>query len=402
MVSAGEASGDAHAAEALDALRRRRAPAPVRCFGMGAGALEAAGTELVVDCRDLSVIGFVDVLVNYPRLLARLDRLRTALRERRPDVLLICDYPDFNLKLAETARECGVPVLMYVAPQVWAWRAGRIPRIAALVDRLAVLFPFEERLWREAGVDVTCVGHPAARAIDPEASVDAARIAVGLEPGPGPVLALLPGSRRGEIARLLPPLLDAVVRLARERPTLRCVLPVAPTVPIAGVRAHLDAAAADAPAAGLPGRVRLVAGRSVDAARAADVAVVASGTATLETALVGTPMVAVYRTHRLNAAIFRRLGKLEHVALPNIIAGRGIVPELLQERADGAGIAAAAGALLDDSGARARMQAGLAGVRAALGDFGDAGDTVAGLLEELASRPERGAPTARSPARSSR
>ncbi len=384
MVSAGEASGDAHAAEALEALRARHPERGVTSFGMGAGALRAAGTELVVDCRELSVIGFVDVLLNYPRFLARLRRLREALRARRPDVLLICDYPDFNLKLAETARECGVPVLMYVAPQVWAWRAGRIPRIRALVDHLAVLFPFEERLWREAGVPVTCVGHPAARAIVPEAdAARRARSALELD-AEVPLLALLPGSRAGEIRRLLPPMLDAVARLVAARPTLACVLPVAPTLDMDVVRAHLDAAAAEHPRAGLRTRVHLVQGSSVLVARASDAAVVASGTATLETALAGTPMVVVYRTHPLNAMIFARLVRLEHVALPNIVVGRTLVPELLQERADGPGIARAVGELLDDPEARMRMREALGEVRAALGEHGDAAATVAGLLDELA------------------
>ena len=379
MVSAGEASGDAHAAHALRALAARRAPAAVTSFGMGAGALEAAGTELLVDCRDLSVIGFVDVARNYRRFVRRLERLRAALVERRPDVLLICDYPDFNLKLAETARARGVPVLMYVAPQVWAWRAGRIPRIASLVDHLAVLFPFEVPIWREAGAGVTCVGHPAVRRIDPGTTREAARAALGLEPD-GPLVALLPGSRPGEIRRHLAPMLDAFAELARARPDLAAVLPVAPTLD----RATLEAAVAARLPPGPRERLRAIDGDSTLATAAADVAVVASGTATLETALVGTPAVVIYRTHALNAAIFRRLSTLEHVALPNIVAGREIVPELLQGRATGPGIARAVAPLVDDPGAAARARAELSGVRAALGDPGDAGELVAGLLERLA------------------
>ena len=386
MVSAGEASGDAHAAHALRALAARRAPAAVTSFGMGAGALEAAGTELVVDCRDLSVIGFVDVARNYRRFVRRLERLRAALVERRPDVLLICDYPDFNLKLAETAREHGVPVLMYVAPQVWAWRAGRIPRIASLVDHLAVLFPFEVPIWREAGVGVTCVGHPAVRRIDPGTTREAARAALGLDPG-GRLVALLPGSRPGELRRHLGPMLDAFAELARTRPGLAAVLPVAPTL----ARAALEAGIGEGLAPALRGRLRAIDGDSTLATTAADVAVVASGTATLETALVGTPMVVVYRTHALNAALFRRLSTLERVALPNIVAGREIVPELLQGRATGAEIARVAAPLLDDPAAAARMRADLAGVRAALDDPGDAGMLVAGQLERLADLERAGA-----------
>ena len=388
MVSAGEASGDAHAAHALAALVARRPG--TTSFGMGAGALEAGGTELLVDCRDLAVIGFVDVLRNYPRFLVRLARLRAALARRRPDVLLICDYPDFNLKLAGTARAHGVPTLMYVAPQVWAWRAGRVPRIASLVDHLAVLFPFETRIWREAGVPVTCVGHPALRAIDPSTDPSlgpgAARAALGLDAagaggGPAPpTLALLPGSRPGELRRHLGPMLDAFERLARGRPGLRAVLPVAPTLDRADVEAAADAAL---PAA-LRERLHVIDGRSALASAAADVAIVASGTATLETALVGTPMIVIYRTHALNAAIIGRLAAIDRVALPNIVAGRDVVPELLQGRATGPEIARAAGALLDDPAAAAAARAALGEVRAALGEPGDAAAAVAGILGTLA------------------
>ncbi len=322
MVSAGEASGDAHAAHALEALQAR--VEHVECFGMGAGALQGVGVELIVDCRDLAVIGIVDVLVNYPRFMQRLALLRETMRQRKPDVLLIVDYPDFNLKLAQTAKSLGIPVLFYISPKVWAWRAGRVTRISRLVTHMAVLFPFEVEIYQRAGVPVTYVGNPVVADAVSAFSVTEARKHFGLL-ADRPVVTLLPGSRTGEINRNLPAMLATANLIADEIPECQFLLPVAPTLEAGFIS---DTISDNGPAS-----LKVVTGNSRDAMRAADVALVASGTATLETAMVGTPLVVMYIINRINYAIMKRLIRIPDISLVNIVAGRRIVPEYVQHEA---------------------------------------------------------------------
>ena len=383
MVSAGEASGDAHAAHALEALRERGVT--VNGFGMGARALEAAGTELLVDCTDLAVIGIVDVLINYPKFLARLKTLRKAMRARRPDLLLIVDYPDFNLKLAETARELGIPVLFYISPQVWAWRAGRVKRIGSLVSHMAVLFPFEVAVYERAGVPVTHVGHPLVDDARSGFTPAEARGYFGLAAQGGPLVTLLPGSRRGEIERHLPIMLDTARRLLDARPGCRFLLPLAGTLELAPVEAALASAA-------LP--VTLVRGDACHAMRAADAVLAASGTATLETALIGTPMVVIYVVAPLNHAIMRRLIRIPDIALVNVVAGRRVVPEYVQGAAEPAALAADLHSLLTDKARAAEMREALAEVSSRMGG-GGASARVAVLIESLLCPPAGGDARAR-------
>ena len=384
MISAGEASGDAHAAHALLALQEQLSETAesIDAFGMGGTRLQAAGCDLVVDNRDLSVIGFVDVLINYPKFLKRLEALRQAMRARLPDVLLIADYPDFNLKLADTARELGIPVVMYVAPQVWAWRQGRIPGIARRVTHMAVLFPFEVPIWEDAGVPTTYVGHPMVRTIDTSISVSDSRKAVGI-PTDVPLVALLPGSRPGEIKRLLPLMLRTAHRIARQSPDCHFVLPLAPSLDTAAVDKHLSdaqqAAADQGDEAPTVNVVHYKQAPSTAAMRAADVVLVASGTATLETGLVGTPMVVVYAVSRLNAMLMRRLVKLKDLALVNIVAGQRIVPEFIQEQAEPLAVSDAVIALLHDKAAQDDMRSDLQEIKRQLGDI-DASDAVARIV----------------------
>mgnify|MGYP000335688196 CR=1 FL=1 len=371
MVSAGEASGDAHAAHALAALAARGTR--FTSFGMGAGALAERGTELVVDCSDLAVIGIVDVLINYPEFLRRLKRLRTTLRERRPDLLVIVDYPDFNLKLAETARELGIPVLFYISPQVWAWRAGRVHRIGSLVTHMAVLFPFEVEVYERASVPVTYVGHPLVDDAHSPYTRDEARAHFGLEAS-GPLVTLLPGSRGGELRRHLPVMLASARRLAARLPDCRFLLPLAPTLE----RATLDAALADAP--DVP--VTIARGDACHAMRAADVVLASSGTATLETALVGTPLVVLYIVAPLNHAIMRRLIRIPDIALVNVVAGRRIVPEYVQHAATPEALAEDVLALLTDETRAETMREALEEVRRRMG-AGGASTRVAALIARL-------------------
>jgi len=227
MVSAGEASGDIHAAHALQALID--SGVVFDCFGMGADRLKAAGMELTLDCRELAVIGIVDVLINYPRFLRRLATLRQAMKERQPDLLVIVDYPDFNLKLAETAKALGIPVLFYISPQIWAWRKKRIHRIGSLVSHMAVLFPFEVDVYEQENIPVTYVGHPLVDDAKSEFSAGEAREQLKLSLDAN-LVALLPGSRNGELKRNLPVMLETAVLLKKRYPEIQFVLPVAPTL----------------------------------------------------------------------------------------------------------------------------------------------------------------------------
>lgn len=372
MISAGEASGDTHAAHALDELRA--AGIAFEAFGMGAGALEASGTELIVDCRDLAVIGIVDVLINYPRFLARLRLLRDTMRNRRPDLLIIVDYPDFNLKLAETARELGIPVLFYISPQVWAWREGRVERIASLVSHMAVLFPFEVDVYARAGVPVSYVGHPLVDDAHSPFDRDEARAHLALA-ADAPIVTLLPGSRNGEIRRQLPPMLETAALLLARQAATRFVLPLAPTLEREPIEALLQASA-------LP--ITLVEGQTCNAIRAADVVLTSSGTATLETALLGTPMVILYIVAPLNYAIMSRMIRIPDIGLVNIVAGKRIVPEYLQKAATPAALCAELHSLLNDDDRANEMRREFDAVREAMGK-GGASARVAELVATMLS-----------------
>jgi lipid-A-disaccharide synthase len=368
MVSAGEASGDAHAAHALGALSDQGVS--VNSFGMGADALQTAGTELIVDCRDLAIIGIADALINYPKFMHRLQRLRDAMESRNPDILLIVDYPDFNLKLAKTAKKLGIPVLFYISPKVWAWRAGRVQRIATLVSHMAVLFPFEVEIYQRANVPVTYVGNPVVDDAKSAMSRDQACRHFDLDPDK-PVTTLLPGSRQSEITRNLPPMVATANLLKQKSTSMQFLLPVAPTLDLAIIRKAVDQP--------LPAWIQLTQGDSRDAMRAADVALVASGTATLETALIGTPLVVMYVVNPFNYAIMKRLIKIPDISLVNIVAGRRIVPEYLQNEAVPETMATDLLSLLTDKKRRQQMLKELTEVKDKMGD-GGASERVAKLL----------------------
>lgn len=371
MVSAGEASSDAHAAHALDALRSMGIA--FDSFGMGAGELKDSGTELIVDCRDLAVIGIVDVLLNYHKFLKRLRLLRETMKERKPDLLLLVDYPDFNLKLAETAKSLDIPVLFYVSPQVWAWRAGRVPRIGSLVSHMAVLFPFEVEIYQKHNIPVSYVGNPVVA--DAVSSMSKAEACEHFQlDSSQPVVSLLPGSRNGEIARNLPPMLASAMLISKQIPHCQFLLPVAPTLELSSVQqACVDKA---------PQNLHVLRVNSRDAMRAADVALVASGTATLETALIGTPMVVMYIVNKINYAIMKRLIKIPNISLVNIVAGKRVVPELVQHEATPSAMAEHVISLLHNEAERNTMLKELSEVKLRMGDAG-ASERVAKLILQL-------------------
>lgn len=369
LLVAGEASGDMHAANLARALRALRPD--VRLSGMGGEAQRAAGVEIVVDNRDLAVVGIVEVLRHYPQIRRALKTLERRLASRRPQLLILVDYVEFNLKLAETAKRLHIPVLFYVSPQVWAWREHRVRRIGRLVDMMAVIFPFEVEFYERHGIPVRYVGNPLVGHVRPTRSKPECYAAFGLDAS-RPVLGLLPGSRRSEVSRLLPLFAATAARLAQARPDLQFVLPVAPGLDIDWVRTLLPPSPP----------IHLAEGVSYDAMQLCAVILTASGTATLETALMDIPMALAYRVAPLTYAILSRLIRVPDIGLVNIVAGRRIVQEFVQQAATPEAIAAELIRLLDDRAYREAQQAGLREVRERLGD--DQGSQrVAALAAEM-------------------
>jgi lipid-A-disaccharide synthase len=352
LVSAGEASGDLYASLLVEELRRIWPEA--HFFGCTGPRLRAAGVETVVDAASLAVVGLLEVVRHVPRIYGEFRKLLAAAKERRPDLAILTDSPDFHLRAARRLHEAGIPVVYLVAPQAWAWRKGRVKTMRQTLEQLLCIFPFEEEFFRNEGVRATYIGHPLAGLVKPALSRDdffkKHRLAVGR-----PLVAVLPGSRRGEAARHLPALLDAVGRLYREQ-ALNVVLPASTTTGAGFFQERIGSSP-----------VRVIEGESWDAMAHADVALAASGTVTVEAALLGTPMVTFYRVSTPTWVLGRMLVNVPFYSMVNLIAGRAVVPELIQSRMTGEAIAREALRLLRDPDARARMQAGLSEVREKLG-----------------------------------
>lgn len=363
MIVAGEPSGDMHAAALIEALNKTGAR--FDCFGMGLEQTQRAGLRRLVNARDLSLIGLFEVVAHYPKLRRAYRRLLRALREEAPDLLVLVDYPDFNLKLAGDARHLGVKTLFYISPQVWAWRAGRIKTIAQRVNMMAVVFPFEEKIYRDAGVPVRYVGHPLLEQIP------------DLPPPPrdgnDKNVLLMPGSRAVEIQRLLPTLCRAAVKLAARVPAVRFSLLLAPGVAEAPVREQLAQHGI---------ACELIRENPYAAMRGSDLAITASGTATLQLALCETPMVIVYKVSWPTYWLLKRLVRTPHIGLVNVVAGKRIAPELIQGAAAADAICREAAALLEDSALALRTRRELQDVRRALGD-GGGGENLAALVYEM-------------------
>jgi lipid-A-disaccharide synthase len=360
LIVATEASADLHASRVLEELRR--ADPEIRAFGMGGPRLRAAGLEALHRAEEMSVMGVAEVIPAIPRILRILRNLAAAAAERRPKVALLVDSPDFNLRLAKRLKKAGIPVVYYVSPTVWAWRRGRVKTIRKFVDRMLCILPFEEPFYADTGVSARFVGHPFAERPQPK-DATSYRDALGLDRARTTV-ALVPGSRHGEISLILPEMLDAAERIRANHPDAQFVMPIASTVREADLREHLARHATL--------EVKLVDGRAEEVVGASDAALIKSGTSTLEAALMARPMVVVYRFSWLSWIIARALVKVAHVALVNLLAGRRLVPELLQGEANGKRMAAEIERLLGDRAAREEQIAGLLTVRASLGEPGAA------------------------------
>jgi len=337
MISAGEVSGDRLGAGLAAALLQR--DPGIDLVGMGGPQMRDAGVRLVQDSEEVSVMGISEVLSRLPQIRRAMQRLERVLDDERPDLLVPIDFPDFNLRLAARAARRDVGVVYFVSPQVWAWRRHRVHRIRKLVREMLVLFDFEREFYRNADVPVTWVGHPLADPPSGTSDLAELRRRIGLQPD-STAVALLPGSRAGEITRHMPVLLSAAGLLRRERPALEFLVPLAPSAPEQAVRDAIQDSRLD--------RIHVHAGDFPGVLRTCTAGAVASGTATLDAASVGLPMVVIYRINPITYMIAKRLIHLDHFAMPNLIAGRGIVPELLQDECNPTRIAAELAAYLGD------------------------------------------------------
>jgi lipid-A-disaccharide synthase len=363
MIVAGEASGDKHGAQLIAALRALRPHLDWEFFGAGGEEMRAAGVETLVDAHEVAIMGALEVATSLPKFLRAFRRLRAAARVRRPRAAVLIDWPEFNLRLARRLKRDGRRVIYYISPQVWAWRSYRVNAIKRDVERMLVILPFERDYYERAGVQVDYVGHPLLDSLRVTASREEFCARYGLDPA-RPVIALLPGSRRTELKFILPPLVEAMGVCARSRPDLQFALVLAPAI----TRIQTEMMAEVIAAAGsLPG-LRLIENDAYNALAAAQLAVVASGTATLEAAIIGTPLIIVYRASGLNWRLFWPLVNVPFVGLPNLIAGRQIALELLQNDLTGERLAAHIIAWLDDETRLARLRNELAEVRQRLGE----------------------------------
>lgn len=365
LIVAGEASGDAHGARLVRALRARD-PA-VRIIAVGGEAMRAAGATIVHEMRELSVVGITEVARRLPAVLRVLLALKRRLQSGEIDLFVPVDFPDFNFRVARAAHAAGVPVYYFIAPQVWAWRTGRLKEMARWCRRIAVLFPFEVEIFERAGVPATHVAHPLLDEAD--LPVRDVRAQLDLDGGES-LVALLPGSRSSEVERHLPVMAAAAARLTATRRISAAI----------GRAGTIDRVLLERLAPGMP----IVDPPSRDLVRAADVVITASGTATLEVALAGTPMVVIYKLSTLTWFFARRLVRVEHVAMANLLAGERLVPELLQDEATPHTIAETTLRLLRDDARRAVVREGYQHVRAALLGGADL-DAVAGEVLDLAA-----------------
>ena len=359
LISSGEASGELYGAELLTALRGLH-DGSVECYGMGGERMKAAGCELLVEAKDVAIVGLFEVLSHLPSLYRRFHRLLDEVDRRRPDVAVLIDFPDWNLRLARELHRRGIPVVYYVSPQLWAWRRGRIRQVQKYVREMLVIFPFEREFYLKHGVEAEFVGHPLSELAPPTITRDDFAARWGLDASKQ-WIALLPGSRRKELRLNLPAIVGAAQRLGAE---FEYVMPVASTLDAGWVREQVALCG---------GEINI---HLCDDARAAllhsRVGVVASGTATVEAALIGTPFVMVYRLAGLTWTLGRHLVKLPHYGMVNLVAGRRVVPELIQDGFTPETVEREVRRLLPDGEPRREMLAALDEVRQKLrGELAD-------------------------------
>lgn len=363
MIIAGEASGDLHGANLARALKRKIGN--LFLFGVGGGCLAEAGMEVIVDSKRLSVVGITEVLPKMNSILKGAARVKEAMRKLRPDLLVLIDFPDFNLHVAATAKRLNIPVLYYISPQIWAWRSGRVRKIAKLVDHMAVILPFEEKFYRSHNVPVTFVGHPL------RDKPERRDIASKPKPPGKPAIGLLPGSRDREIETLLPAMVKAAAILKDKYQDIRFPVSVAPSIDADSIKSIIRESGREA-------LFELVCGSVDDFFAKCTIVVAASGTVALEAAMAGVPLVVVYKISPVSYLMGKALVKVKRISLVNLISGSEIAPELIQDRASPEHIAAEVSRMLDNPKVYNRIKRELAGVGRLLGGPG-ASDRVADI-----------------------
>jgi lipid-A-disaccharide synthase len=369
LISAGEASGDLYAALLVQELQRRWPSA--RFFGCTGPRLRSAGVESVIRAESLAVVGLVEVLAHIPRIYGEYRKLIAAVDRDRPDLAILTDSPDFHLRVARQLALRNIPVIYLVAPQVWAWRQGRVHRMRRDLSRLLCIFPFEEAFFREHRVPVTYIGHPLVDRVRPALSKADFFTKHDL-PSDRQLIVLLPGSRRGESVRHMPALMEAAGILGSRR-KVHFLLPASPNTGVEFFQKMTTGSS-----------IQVIEGEAWDAIAYADLAIAASGTVTVEAALLGTAMVTFYKVNPVSWLLGKALVKIPFYCMVNLVAGRKIVPELMQNEMNGANLAAAAEKVLENS---AQMKIDLAEVRKRLSSTGNAieraADEVANVMEDV-------------------
>lgn len=363
MLIAGEPSGDLHGARLAKAILERRPEA--RLSGMGGEQMRQAGVKLLFDPTKISTIGFVEAIKNIQVLRKVMLKLAETIRQQRPDVVVLIDYPGFNMRLARMVKAEDIPLVYYFSPSAWAWGKSRAEKVAQTVTKVVSVFPFEAEIYREAGADVTFVGHPLLDIVKPSMPAQEVRESLGIALK-APVVGLLPGSRRQEIELLLPEMLAAARLIKSALPEVRFVLPRAGSIEMALLQKHLDKAQVE---------VQVVDGRAYDLISISQAVIATSGTVTLETAVLGVPMVIIYKTGASTYLLGKMLVRIPHIGLPNIILGRMAMPEYVQHDVKPEIIAAQVVRMLTDAEYAAALRADLAEVVQRLGKPGAVGRT---------------------------
>ena len=358
MISVGEASGDLHGASIAYALKAIEPD--IKLFGMGGQGMRAAGVDIVYDIADLGVIGFVEIIKNLPRLFKLRDTLGELMEAERPDALVIIDYHGFNIRLAKIAKSKGIPVISYICPKVWAWGRGRAKEVAETVQKVAAIFPFEVDIFSEAGANVTFVGHPLLDIVKTTMNKAEAYEYFGASPEQ-PLVLLLPGSRQQEIVNLLPVMLEAAEKISEKVPHCQFFLPVASTISREMLQDIIGKYNIN---------VIMTEDYTYDLMAIADVAVAASGTVTLEAAILKLPTVVIYKLATLTYLIGKIVIQIPYISLPNIVAGKKIVPELVQYDVSGENIAQETVQILTDPNVRGKIVSDLAEMCQKLGPTG--------------------------------
>jgi len=373
LLVAGEVSGDLHGSHLVEAIHR--IDPEIQFFGVGGEGLKRVGMRLLHHSQSLSVVGITEVFVKLRSILKALRTLKRSLEREKPDLVILIDFPDFNLRLARIVHRKGIPILYYISPQVWAWRPGRVKLIARLVKKMVVLFSFEVPLYEAAGVDVEWVGHPLLDIVRPTLSKEMALQQFGLDPGRR-TIGLLPGSRIHEIERLLPSLLASAQLLQKEIPDLQFVIPLAPGVSRATLSSRMNSISVP---------VTVVEGFTYDVMNLCELLITASGTATLEAAILGKPMIIIYKVSFSTYWIGRALVRVNHIGLPNLVAEKEIALELIQKDVNPQRIVEEAFRILRDPLLSRKMTESMGEVRHKLGEPGAAeraGRIICSMLRE--------------------